>query len=759
VTNEPRINPTLKSSTATAWSIAGLALFIFVFYLYHNPVRWDAILHNFPVIFYLFRPYTFYAHWGTILSAAWVASSAWGIGITLLRILKRPSSTLESLIEATAIGYGILSLLVFALALLQLLNTTVLVYLLITLTLLTLWQLYLCWPFQLKSPVSRFSDMSIEEKVACFFIALSIFYAFISALMPPTQSDGLRYHLTAPKLYLEAGGFYVIPNLSFANFPFLIDYLYAIPLALSQDSGAKLIHVSFYLLTLGLIYLSAKALFNRRTAIISLLLFSTIPFVPIFSSWSFIEFGLTTYTLLGLRYALALQNSDNQRSVWQNMILLGLGGGFMLGRNSTALATMGFLLITALNPVTFIKSKKWPLLFYAVMAGIVATIVASPWYIKNYLLFGDPLFPFAGSVFPTPGWSEFNSLFFAYHAGLKGNLTAVSQLPLWGQIYDFISLPFRLIFFPGGQGHQEDFGSWPLGSIWLVLGIMLIFKRSWQPREIWYTLFAFFLYIVWAYTYRDTRFLLPSLAAATPVLAATGLNFMDTIRPVRWLFLLKILYSAAFTTGLLLIPVSYGPWWVVSGKVSEREYLTYYNDFTRDESQAAFWLRDNTQPSQKVLLHGVDRPYYFKNEYIAADFFDTDPLLRWSWQEPDANALLSLMKEKKIGYMVYNYGKIGQYGLFYRFFRLPPEKSVPLLKEFISKEHLRAFDLPAYQQWWAAFQLKLELAEETSANVSALESLINSRQLEEVFRYDEDPEDPNNGIIIFRLPESTEVSG
>ena len=69
--------------------------------------------------------------------------------------------------------------------------------------------------------------------------------ALLVALLPPTDWDGLFYHLTGPKLYLQAGqivGGIDIPHL---NFPSLMEMLFTWAMLLRSDIAAKLLHALY----------------------------------------------------------------------------------------------------------------------------------------------------------------------------------------------------------------------------------------------------------------------------------------------------------------------------------------------------------------------------------------------------------------------------------------------------------------------------------------------------------------------------------
>ncbi|MBC7806590.1 MAG: hypothetical protein H7145_10610 [Akkermansiaceae bacterium] len=62
---------------------------------------------------------------------------------------------------------------------------------------------------------------------------------FAYLLCPPVDYDGLFYHLTAPKRYLEQGGFVYLPALTCSNYPLGWEMLMGVCLALVDDTSAK----------------------------------------------------------------------------------------------------------------------------------------------------------------------------------------------------------------------------------------------------------------------------------------------------------------------------------------------------------------------------------------------------------------------------------------------------------------------------------------------------------------------------------------
>ncbi len=768
-----------------------LILFLLVFpaYFYHiqirkHTIRWDAIFANWTSIFYFLKPYTFYGHLLDICIVLFIVFLGYGLGHFLLHCLGR-KATFPSISIAVPIGWIVLSYLMFVLALLQLLNSWIIAAVLVIL-------FFFCFRFNLQKVKSfslhlrmlqeKVSIISREQWIYISLIGLSIFYALSSSLMPPTQSDGLRYHLTVPKLYLEHGGFYLLPNIAFSNFPFLIEYLYMIPLAFGSISGPKLIHFCYFLFTLSLVYRLGKSVGNEQIGILSVLIVSTTPFVPIFASWSFIEFGLTCYIVLAFVFSMDYFYTIRDREwkpVSKTAVLTGMAVGAAISCKYTALALLPFFGCVGLwGGMNQMGAKVGERVKGMILILALAIVVSSPWFIRNALLLGNPVYPFAGSIFPTPYWSKFNAEFFAYHAGMKGNLNAVRQAPGAEKIVDFFTLPLRVTLFPGDRRenetfgswplgelnvHQasltwlppnEDYGSWPIGIIWLTFLPLIFLHRRWNNQMILHIVFAAFLFLLWAYTYRDTRFLLPSLAIVAPLYGKTIEEILHLRLCSRILFLFMILYGLSATTGLLFLPTKYEPWWVISGKVSVQEYLENVTDFEHYPNQAFRFLRENTNRDDLVLLHGIEQPFYCPNRYVGADWFNTDPLIAWSWECTTVEDLYRRLRKENIQYVIHDYGRIHRYYFYYRLFRLPPGRGVLLLREFVDKERVRVHYPYVYGEWLKGFQQRLAVEELNAPNVDLLAKLLDGQNMEKVYEYDESLENPFTGIRIWRVPDS-----
>lgn len=112
------------------------------------------------------------------------------------------------------------------------------------------------------------------------FLISSVFINFLSALSPETGFDALWYHLTLPKLYIEAGKIYHIPGglLYYSEMPRLAEFLYMPLIKLMGDTGPHLLNWLAGLATAILIYkISQRLLSNQLTSLLITVMCTRLP--------------------------------------------------------------------------------------------------------------------------------------------------------------------------------------------------------------------------------------------------------------------------------------------------------------------------------------------------------------------------------------------------------------------------------------------------------------------------------------------------
>ncbi|MCA9935281.1 MAG: glycosyltransferase family 39 protein [Ardenticatenaceae bacterium] len=499
-----------------------------------------------------------------LLAALWIALLALGLGLPVWRWLgleeqRSREDNSATLLFSWGLGFGILGLLVLALGLIGWLTTAVLFPLTIVLTPFAIWEIRRLeigdWA------ISRFQSL-ISNKLIAIFLLLTLGMGLTLALLPPTDWDGLFYHLKGPQLYLSAGAIRLGTDLSHLNFPALFEMLYTLALALRGDVTAQLLHFFFSLLLAGLVALMARQLFgvkNGGTAVI--FLFAT-PMILLLGTWAYNDLPLAFYSVAALYAFIRWQECGNTR--W--LTLGGLFAGLAMSMKYTSFITPLFIGLLLLWQYRRNLRQSWqPLLAFA----LPAALVAAPWYLKNWAFTGNPVYPF---VFGGRFWDDFRAAAYSdTGSGIGFDIMAI------------LRLPFDLTL--GLRDASQDGPTGPLYLGFLPLLLLYSLRRRPQtpPALRTIALYALASYLFWAWGVINSaglwqsRLLLPAFVALCPALAWLLQETEQWDHPQfstrRFLnlalaFVLVLVLLGQFTAWLTINPLPY-----LSGGESREAYL------------------------------------------------------------------------------------------------------------------------------------------------------------------------------------------
>lgn len=252
----------------------------------------------------------------------------------------------------------------------------------------------------------RLSDLSSLERIWVFLLIIINLLAMLLCFVPPfpqIEWDSLSYHLAIPKLYWIEGRIHYVTFSHQAQFPFTTQMLYLLGLGLTNLKSAavaKLFHWLFFVLCQLTLLSWGTALPHRllRAGVIGAVAFATMPIAFTEATTAYVDLATTAFGLLALYAVVRFAQQPDGR--W--LILAGIFSGGAMGTKYTG----------ALCVVLVIAFALWAMRKQGVFNGkalalsvILATAIASPWYVKNWLWTGNPVFPFAYSIFGGRNWS------------------------------------------------------------------------------------------------------------------------------------------------------------------------------------------------------------------------------------------------------------------------------------------------------------------------------------------------------------------
>ena len=468
------------------------------------------------------------------------------------------------------------------------------------------------------------------EKWLTFYLLAVWALVFVLTLAPPNGADydSLVYHLAVPAQYARLGRVEQLPFDHHSYFPFTMEMLYGVALQLRGPVFAKLFH--WLMLPLGaatLIALGQRAQ-TRVGGLLAACLFTSLPMTLTEATTAYVDLAFAAFTVAAV-LCFAGAPTDNRA---HNLIWSGAFCGFCLGTKYFGWLIFGFLGIWLL--VETLKTRPTNGARGVLLFGLTALFIGGAWYARNLAWVGNPVFPFAYGVFGGRGWTPQMAQLYDESQAIYG----FGRGPL-----DLILLPFRLAMTPLNVGGFKGLGVrgqpwWPLipgpiegekigifdtvglflatfpGPAIFAFGLPALLGRS-KPRAILLAASLFvFLWIFWALTSQQVRYLFPALALLSVVAGWGMATWAPRLTLARWIggagLIAWLLFAPALT--LLDARASFG---VISGAQTPDDYLTR----TFSGYSAMQWINANTPASARVAVYGEPRDFYLNRAYFWAD--------------------------------------------------------------------------------------------------------------------------------------------
>jgi hypothetical protein len=265
-------------------------------------------------------------------------------------------------------------------------------------------------------------------------LVIPLVWSFFVALAPAFDPDGLGYHLTAPKRWLEIHRLSFLPTLIYTNGPVGSEMLFASGLAVVGDAGAKLIHFTAASLAVAGVYLVGRRVGARAGG----------PFVAPIACTLFIFSPYGIYPVMGFGYA---EGTAALAIVASTLC-------WMLWLDSADRSWLGVAALLAGVAVTFkLTSVVFPLALAALtvlvirrrgrratgtdgltaggIAGLVGICAAPvvPWLLRSLIVTGNPVFPVLAQWIPSKG----------FPADISRQFESYNRYMIWGtgaRLYD-----------------------------------------------------------------------------------------------------------------------------------------------------------------------------------------------------------------------------------------------------------------------------------------------------------------------------------
>jgi hypothetical protein len=451
----------------------------------------------------------------------------------------------------------------------------------------------------------------------------------IGALAPPADSDwdGLAEHLAQAKVYAHDGRYEPLWYDHHSHFPALTEMLFTVGMLYQGPALAKLFHWLYGLIGLGACFALGERT-GRGAGKWAALVYATTPIVSWLMQVAYVDLTTAAYGLLA---ALAFV-SWLRRPTLGNLTLSALMAAGGMASKMQGIALFGVLLAGVMLVTLLRRGGLGCAVKRAAAYGLIAGAVACPWYVKTWLLTGNPVYPFAYGLFGGKYWGPNEAQGYDYHQKEFG----VDHLPPPEQYYQLPRLrrmfvgprspknlllaPWNITFNPVAFTVQWRRGNEALLPIlltgWIgpaylfgLLGALLLRRRGPLPQPAAAVLWLFLpLWVWWLMSMQLERYLMTSLVLLAPVVGWVLWRVERTLARV-----VMGLWAAVALGGVAVVASPAAA--VVCGMIPTEDYLRLMSPVYEPSST----LNRVVPEDGKVILYGEPRGFYIDRPYLWGD--------------------------------------------------------------------------------------------------------------------------------------------
>jgi hypothetical protein len=449
--------------------------------------------------------------------------------------------------------------------------------------------------------------------------------ALVAALAPPTAKDTLLYHYALPKAWIAAGRAIEIPYNIAGYYPLGVEMHAVWAMLLGAPLGARVAEAAagatlflFAPLLVMTVYGWARERgADRAWAATAALVIAWIPSAYEVAASAYVDLALAGYTALAVRaFGRWWVSGQPGQLAW---VAAGIGGALSIKLSAAflllPLALLGLLHALGAGSQDREAARPTTALTAAGVLGALAlgVTLAAPWYVRNWIRTGSPLFPFYLEIWPAqaPGWDLERSRLYETLFSLYGDVRG----PL-----DYLWSPIRLAV--AAQPDQPAFYDGVLGIVF-VLALPLLAWALWRRHldvELRLAvLISAGLFVFWLFSSQQLRYLLPAAAGLAVAIAVAGSRLDRGLsRPLCGL----VVAGAALGLPVVLAWfLALDPARVVLGGeprdaflARRLDYYPYYQVVNRDlPPTATVWLIDMRRDT-----YHLDRPAF--SDFIFEDY-------------------------------------------------------------------------------------------------------------------------------------------
>jgi hypothetical protein len=565
-----------------------------------------------------------------IAVAAWavVSLAATSLGLSALKLVHFSiGSRAYRLLLATGLGYVLLAYLNLALGLLHaltlpLLGAVIVVAFLLGITSIREVASAVLEAFRRLFSSLRFSPFRLFYAAAAF----SLLFTFFAALGPSDGRDwdGLSEHLAQAKAYLADHCVEPLWYDHHSEFPSTTEMLYTVGLAFGGQGASKLFHWGFGLLALLAVWTLTRRHIAPGAAPGAVWVVATMPIILWLSTVAFVDLPEVFFTILALDALLTWRRDGRPPDLYLAALAVGCG---------MAVKMQGLFTLAVLGVVVIFWAVRLRRPAAPVLASIaIALAICCPWYIKSFLVTGNPFYPFGYGIFGGKQWSAQQARDYAYQQATYGYTAPLPPQAEWEKLPALtkrflgprsplmlllapVMLTFQPQYYEPRQPLLTALLMFSIGPMYLALAILpFVLPKPRAPAVAQLAALFLLFWILWLESTQLVRYLLPWLAFLAPLCGLALADLLDQPGPLRALAsTVVVLWSliALYFIGIQALPLAE----VALGVVPADSYLRA----ACDVYEPSDFINHSTPPTAKIGTYGEPRVFYLDRDRIWAD--------------------------------------------------------------------------------------------------------------------------------------------
>ena len=531
--------------------------------------------------------------------------AVFGIGSSVWLLMPRSFLKIERLIVISLAGIGLQGVLLFLLGIIRF-SPTVILAVLFPAALLGA----RCLSQEMRGTAfkSMFSRLPIiPVSVIALVLVVTILAGFADPIgdIKENKSDAVAYHYLAPKVWLREGVIRPVLDECLTAFPATVEVQYAALMMIGGQSAPEQFSVIALVLILLLAATTAlRAGLDPANAWWVAALISAMPAVYRGAYGGMVDVIYAAFVIVAARIAF---DSELPR----HYVLVGLFCGFAIGTKYTGIIAVALLIVCLfLFTPNFLGRFSRSTIKHLAIIFFVGALISSPWYIRNWLLLGCPIYP------PIPLLAGFFHVKYFPPEAVQNIKNAVLKegLGMGKDPLSLLLLPFHLAFHPA----NFENGAGGIGLVPLTFIPFCFRALRWERFAKALGLFAILMTLAWFYTEQESRFLIQVYVIAA-IFGVAGWSYVVRVTPR---------FGRALSALTVAISISYGLFMIVEARADDIHAVVSkaYAETRRQKGipflESFRYLNSDPAVRKVLVLDPFVPTYYLDKEYLK-------PIGRW----------------------------------------------------------------------------------------------------------------------------------